>query len=216
VSNRWIEICLSLIVLAVGLLLTAIVGLWGYMRATATPLHPNPQDLPSVTRSAPLPQWADAVERGQIVRAALTARNLPGISVAVGVGGDIVWAEGFGYAGDEASLSEHCERTVDGLQRFADRPLLFEPGTRYRDSSYLGWDLETVALAGEQTRVVGHDGELMGGMVASFMTLPEQGIVVAVTSNISFTDTFSLASTIAQAFAEQGRNHSRPAGGPVH
>jgi hypothetical protein len=35
----------------------------------------------------------------------------------------------------------------------------------------LGWDLETVAQAGEQTRWVGHDGKLMGGMVASFMTL---------------------------------------------
>ena len=31
----------------------------------------------------------------------------------------------------------------------------------------LGWDLETVTLAGEQTRWVGHDGMLLGGMVAS-------------------------------------------------
>ena len=31
----------------------------------------------------------------------------------------------------------------------------------------LGWDLETVTLAGKQTRVVGHDGESLGGMVAS-------------------------------------------------
>jgi CubicO group peptidase (beta-lactamase class C family) len=64
------------------------------MSATATPLHPNPQDVPSVTRSAPLPKWADAVEQGrQIVRAGLTEQNLPGLSVAVGVGGDIVWAK---------------------------------------------------------------------------------------------------------------------------
>ena len=28
----------------------------------------------------------------------LVERNLPGLSVAVGVGGDIVWAEGFGFA----------------------------------------------------------------------------------------------------------------------
>jgi serine beta-lactamase-like protein LACTB, mitochondrial len=231
-------------------------------------------------------------------------------------------------AGDEEPLSVHCERTVDGLQRFAERPLLFEPGTQYRYSSYgwilvsaaveaaadepflrfmrkqifeplgmddtradsarkpipdratfyfprfaadprygpqpprdvdyscfagssallstpsdlvrfgiainsgkllqpvtvqllqtpqrlasgqetgygLGWDLETVALAGEQTRQVGHDGELMDGMVASFMTFPEHGIVVSVTSNISFADTSSLAVRIAQAFAEQGKS----------
>ena len=37
-------------------------------------------------------------EARQIVRAALTEQNLPGLSVAVGVGGDIVWAEGFGWA----------------------------------------------------------------------------------------------------------------------
>ncbi|MDO8706204.1 MAG: hypothetical protein Q7J84_14775 [Sulfuricaulis sp.] len=40
--------------------------------------------------------------------------------------------------------------------------------------------------------MAGHDGELMGGMVVSFMTFRERGIVVAVTSNISFADTFLL------------------------
>ncbi len=73
----------------------------------------------------------------------------------------------------------------------------------------LGWDLETVALAGEQTRWVGHDGTSMGGMVASLVTFPEGGIVVAVTSNISFADAESLAVTIAQAFAEHGRSPAR-------
>ena len=98
-SKRRIQTWLALIVVAVGLLLAAILGLWVYMSVTATPLHPNPQDVPSVTRSAPLPKWADAVEQGrQIVRAGLTEQNLPGLSVAVGVGGDIVWAEGFGWA----------------------------------------------------------------------------------------------------------------------
>jgi serine beta-lactamase-like protein LACTB, mitochondrial len=76
------------------------------MSATATPLHPNPQDLPSVTHSAPLPKWADAVELGrQIVRAGLAEQNLPGLSVAVGAGGDIVWAEGFGWADLEKRVS---------------------------------------------------------------------------------------------------------------
>ena len=397
---------LALIVVAVGLLLAAILGLFAYMSATATPLHPKPQDVPSVTRSAPLPKWADAVEQGrQIVRAGLTEQNLPGISVAVGVGGDIVWAEGFGFAdlenrvpvapetrfrigtastaltsaavglllekdrlnldekiqtyvpefpekqwpvtlrqlmghlagvrndgGDEGPLlSARCERTVEGLQHFAERSLLFEPGTQYRYSSYgwilmsaaveaaadepfvtfmrkqifeplgmddtradsatepipdratfyfprfaadpryglhlmreidyscyagssaflstpsdlvrfaiainsgkllqpatvqllqtsqrlasgqetgygLGWDLEPVALAGEQTRLVGHDGESLGGMVASFMTFPEHGIVVSVTSNISYADTYSLGVSIAQAFAEPRRSPAR-------
>ena len=55
-----------------------------------------------MTHSAPSRKWADAVERGrQITRAGLSQQNLPGLSVAVGVGGDIVWAEGFGWANIE-------------------------------------------------------------------------------------------------------------------
>jgi CubicO group peptidase (beta-lactamase class C family) len=400
------ETWLALTVVAIGLIPAAIVGLWGYMSATATPLHPNPKDVPSVTHSGPLPKWAEAVEQGrQIVRAALTEQNLPGLSVAAGVGGDIVWAEGFGWAdlekrvpvapdmrfrigtaskaltsaavgllledgrlklddviqkyvpafpekqwpvtlrqlmghvagvrndgGDEGPLlSVHCERTVEGLPVFRESTLLFEPGTQYRYSSYgwilvsaaveaaadepfltfmrkqifeplgmdrtradsatepipnratfyfprfaadpryglhltrpidyscyagssvflstasdlvrfamainsgkllqpatvqllqmpqrlasgqetgygLGWDLETVALAGEQTRWVGHDGKSLGGMVASLMTFPEHGIVVSVTSNISYADTEAVALKIAQAFAERRRSPAR-------
>ena len=94
-----IEIWIALIVAAIGLLPAALGGLWLYMKATATPLHPNPRDVPSVAQSAPLPMWADAAEQGRrIVRANLTENNLPGLSVAVGAGGDIVWAEAFGWA----------------------------------------------------------------------------------------------------------------------
>ena len=70
----------------------------------------------------------------------------------------------------------------------------------------LGWDLETVALAGEQTRMAGHDGELLGGTVASFMTFPEHGIVVAVTSNISYADTYAVGLKIAEAFAQEANS----------
>ncbi|MBK5299363.1 MAG: beta-lactamase family protein [Vicinamibacteria bacterium] len=394
----------ALIVLAAGLLLAAFLGLWGYM-STTPPLHPNPQDVPSVTGETPLPKWVDAVKRGrQIARAGLAEHSLPGLSVAVGAGGDLVWAEGFGWTdldtrvpvspetrfrigtasvaltsaaaglllekgrlkleekiqtyvpefpekqwpvtlrqlmghvagvandgGDEGPLfSEHCERPVDALQYLGgyERELLFKPGTQYHYSSYgwigvsaaveaaadepfltfmrkqifepfgmdhtraesatesipdratlyfprfaadpryglhlmrpldyscyagssvflstpsdlvrfamainsgqllqpatvqlfqtsqrlasgeetgygLGWDLETATLAGKQTRLVGHDGESLGGMVASFMTFPEYGIVVAVTSNISYADTYAVAVKIAQAFAKQGRS----------
>lgn len=403
-SKSWnrAETWLTVIVLGVGLLFTAIGGIWVFMSATATPLHPHPQEVPSVAGAAAAPQWAAAVEQGrQIARAGLSERNLPGLSVAVGVGGDIVWAEGFGWAdlekrepiepgtrfrignasialtsaavgllleegrlglddtiqrhvpefpekpwpvtlrqvmghmagvrsdgGDEGPLfSARCERPVEALPHFADRPLRFEPGTEYRFSNYgwilasavvesaakepfltfmheevfeplgmndtradvlgepiqnratpyfprfasdprygpdpmrevdyscyagasvflstpsdlvrfgmainsgtllqpatvqllqapqrlgsgqetgygLGWDLETVALGGTQTRVAGHDGESLGGMVASLMTFPEHGIVVAVTSNISYSDTATLAASIAQGFAGRGR-----------
>ena len=229
-KNR-IPIWLALIVAAIGLPLAAILGLWSYKSVTAPILHPDPQQVRSVTHSQPSRKWTDAVERGrQIMRAGLTQQNLPGLSVAVGVDGDIVWAEGFGWAnlenqvpvapdtgfrvadaskaltsaavglllekntlqlddeiqvhvpefpkkqwpvtlrqlmaqvagvttdhGGEAPLSNassddgnparRCERTVDGLQLddFAERELLFEPGTKYSPSSY-GWILVSAAV----------------------------------------------------------------------
>ncbi len=397
-SKSRTQTVLALIVFAVGLLIAAILGLFAYISVTATPLHPDPQQVPSVIQSAPSSTWADAVKQGQqIVRAGLTEQNLPGVSVAVGVGGDIVWAEGFGWAdldnrspirpemrfrianvsntltsvavglllerntlnldaeiqtyvpdfpkkqwpvtlrqlmgqlagvrndaGDEESLAP-CERTVDGLQRFARDPLRFEPGTAFRASSYgwilvsaaveaaaderfftfmrgqifeplgmtgtrpdssaqpipdrvtfyfprfagdprygpeltregdhscfagagaflstpsdlarfamavngggllrpaivellqtpqrltsgqqteygLGWALEAVPLGGKPTRMAGHGTkpDFIGG-TAYLMTFPERGIVVALTSNISFADMKSPALKIAQAFAE--------------
>ena len=47
------ETWIALFVVAVGLLLAAILGLYAYVSATATPLHPNPQAVPSVTRVRP-------------------------------------------------------------------------------------------------------------------------------------------------------------------
>jgi len=208
-----------MIMLAVGVLVTAIMGLFAYMNVTATPLHPDPQRVPSVTHSTALPQWADAVEQGrQLARSGLVEQNLPGLSVVAVSFGKKVWAEGFGYAdlekkvpvgpemrfriaevsnaltsaavglllekhklhldeeiqtyvpefpkkqwpvtlrqlmghlagirndeGDEEPLSVRCERTVDGLQRFARSSLLFEPGTEFRSSSY-GWILVSAAV----------------------------------------------------------------------
>ena len=52
-----------------------------------------------MTHAAPSKEWTGAVEQGrQIVRAHLTEKNLPGSRVAVGAAGEIVWAEGFGWA----------------------------------------------------------------------------------------------------------------------
>ena len=73
----------------------------------------------------------------------------------------------------------------------------------------LGWDLETVTLAGKPTYVVGHDGESLGGTVASLMIVREHGLVIAVTSNISYADTPALALAIAEAFAADGQGPAR-------
>ncbi len=97
-TNR-IPIWLALIAGVLSLPLVAILGLWTYKSVTTPVLHPEPLRVRSVTHSDPSRKWTEAVERGrQIMRAGLTRQNLPGLSVAVGVDGDIVWAEGFGWA----------------------------------------------------------------------------------------------------------------------
>jgi CubicO group peptidase (beta-lactamase class C family) len=123
------------------------------------------------------------------------------------------------YAGSSAFLSTPSDLVRFGMAINSGK--LLQPATvrllqtsqrlaSGQETGYgLGWDLETVTLAGKQTLWAGHDGESLGGMVASFMTYPEHGIVVAVTSNISYADTRGVSLKIAQAFAEQGRSPAR-------
>src|SRR5690348_8968874 len=90
---------LAAAVVVVGLIVSGLLGLWGFMSMTAVPLHPNAADVSSVSLAEPPQQWTTAVDAGrQAVRSALSQQNLPGLSVAVGVGADLVWAEGFGWA----------------------------------------------------------------------------------------------------------------------
>jgi serine beta-lactamase-like protein LACTB len=221
------ETWITVIAVAVGLPIVAVAAFVTFV-FSAPPLHTNPQAVESVTHSAPLPRWAGAVEKGrQLVRARLTEQNLPGISVAVGVGDsdarsvqEIAWAEGFGWANLETRVpvtpgmrfrighaskaltsaavglllekkrlrlddeiqayvpafprkqwpvtlrqlmghtagvrhyrdtewgdkpSEHCERASEGLRLFEKAPLLFEPETQYRYSTY-GWVLVSAAV----------------------------------------------------------------------
>jgi hypothetical protein len=84
--------------LAVGVVVAAFAAFLTHAVVVAAPLFPQSQEVPSVVAPAPPPQYAAAVERArQLVRAALLEQNLPGVSVAVGAGGTIVWAEGFGW-----------------------------------------------------------------------------------------------------------------------
>jgi serine beta-lactamase-like protein LACTB, mitochondrial len=112
VAKSWnrIETWLAVIVLGVGGIILAVGGLWVYMSATARPLHPDPTRVPSATRADPSPQFTEAVERGrQIAREFMAEQNLPGLSVAVGINGDLVWAEGFGWA----NLEKHVPVAPD-------------------------------------------------------------------------------------------------------
>jgi hypothetical protein len=84
--------------LAVGVLIAAFAAFLTHAVTVAAPLFAQPPDVPSVIESAPSPQYAAAVERArELVRAAVLEQNLPGVSIAVGMGAGIVWAEGFGW-----------------------------------------------------------------------------------------------------------------------
>ena len=83
---------------AVGVLVAACAAFLIHAATTAAPLFAQPPDVPSVSEPAPSPQWAAAVDRARpMVRAAIVEQNLPGVSIAVGMGVGIVWAEGFGW-----------------------------------------------------------------------------------------------------------------------
>jgi CubicO group peptidase (beta-lactamase class C family) len=84
--------------LAVGFAIAAFAAFLTHQVVVTAPLFPQSQDVPSVLGAAPSPQHAAAVERArELVRAAILEQNLPGVSVAVGAGGALVWTEGFGW-----------------------------------------------------------------------------------------------------------------------
>ena len=117
------------------------------------------------------------------------------------------------YAGSSAFVS-----TASDLVRFAmaiNGHKLLQPATVQmlqtsqrlasgEETGYgLGWDLESVELLGAQTTAVGHDGDSLGGRVASLMAFPAHGIVVAVISNSSYADTAGVALKVADVFAKK-------------
>ena len=207
-------------------LAVAAAGAWVLIGATGRALHPNPEAIESVARDEPSPRWADAVDRARsLVRTEMAGQGAPGVSAAVGFGGEIVWAEGFGWAdvesgtpvtpnvrfrigtasraltsaavgvlleqgrltlddeiqtyvpdfpkkqwpvtlrqlmadmggvgsddGDDAPLlRERCEQPAEALPSFADNPLLFQPGTRHRQSNY-GWIVVSAAVEAASKR----------------------------------------------------------------
>ena len=392
---------LAVLLLVPGLIILVVMGLY-FAAASTPPIHPDAQNVSAIQQAPPPQPWAANVDEARkIARDGLVEQNLPGLSVAVGAGGELVWAEAFGWAdiekkvpatpdtrfrigtasmvltsagvglmlergqlqldekiqtyvpefgekqwpvtlrqvlghvagvrrdnGDEEPVHVRCDQTIEGVQRFAKDNLLFEPGTEYRFTTYggmlvsaaidtvagepfftymrkqvfdplqmthtntdgepardravyyfpkfaantrygpqepaeedftcfsgagaflstasdmvrfglaiksgkflkpetvqllqtpqrlasgqetgygLGWDLESAQLAGELTLVIGHDGELRGGMVASFMTFQNRDLVIAVLSNTSFADTYSLGLKIAEAFVANAKGPS--------
>lgn len=84
--------------IAAGLLVAAVAAFVTHGVVVTAPLFPQSQEVPSVVNPAPAAPYAAAVQRArEAVRAAVLAQNLPGVSVAVGAEGAVVWAEGFGW-----------------------------------------------------------------------------------------------------------------------
>ena len=93
--------------IAVGVVVAAFAAFLTHAVGVSAPLFAQSQAVPSVVDPAPSPQYAAAVARArEIVRSAVREQNLPGVSVAVGIGlpsvalakeGTLVWAEGFGW-----------------------------------------------------------------------------------------------------------------------
>jgi hypothetical protein len=268
--------------LAVGVLVAPFAACLTHAVTGAAPLFAQPQDVPSVVDSAPAPQYAAAVERARaLVRAAVLEQNLPGVSVGLGAGGTIVWAEGFGWRDVETrtpvtphtrfnigtaasamtaaavgplgltntgtdSASEWSPEQIGELgEDFplftiirhvilqpaglapAEYPLPGDRATfyvpRYDDNdprrgrrlmymrdlaccaggmafSSTPSDLVRFAMA---TKAGSVNGELAGGSVMSLLARRDNGIAVAVTSNVAHANTPALAGKVADVFAEQ-------------
>lgn len=267
--------------LAVGVLIAAFAAFLTHAVTVAAPLFAQGPDVPSVSESAPSPQSAAAVDPArELVRATVLEQNLPGVSVAVGAGGTIVWAEGFGWrdvetrtrvtpntrfnigtaasavtaaavaplgltnTGAESAAEwspEHIGEPEEDFPLFTiirhvifrpiglapaqplpgDRATFYVPRSdnnnprRGRRLMYMRdlaccaggmafystpSDLVRFALATNADSV---NGELAGGSVMSLMTRRDNGIVVAVASNVAHANTAALALKVADVFAEQ-------------
>jgi CubicO group peptidase (beta-lactamase class C family) len=80
-------------------LMVGIAGGALWMTSKRAPLHESAAAVPSTAATARTDRYAEPVENArQLARALVSGDNLPGLSVAISVNGDIVWAEGFGWA----------------------------------------------------------------------------------------------------------------------
>ena len=86
-------------------------------------------------------------------------------------------------------------------------PLRLESGA---STGYaLGWNVESVSLAGAPARRLGHLGTPIGGTI-SLVTFPDLGLVIAAASNVSYAKGVApFGQKVAEAF-------TRPANERVH
>jgi CubicO group peptidase (beta-lactamase class C family) len=91
-------------VAAVLALIAAIVISGGalYFYNTINPVHTDPAAVPSTVAGTLVDGYSVSVEEARgLARALMVQENLPGLSVAVALDGEILWAESFGYSNVE-------------------------------------------------------------------------------------------------------------------
>src|SRR5690349_10552449 len=82
-TNRGKALALATLVLA----LAVIVAFLAHGAEVTGPLFAQSREVPSVVDPAPPPRFAASVERArELARAAILDQNLPGVSVALGIG----------------------------------------------------------------------------------------------------------------------------------
>ncbi|MGH9867965.1 MAG: serine hydrolase domain-containing protein [Candidatus Polarisedimenticolia bacterium] len=151
--------------------LLAAVAMWG---CVAVPAAPDPAALPSRVLEPPSAAWRDAVEEGRsIARSLVAEENLPGLSLAVAVNGEVVWAEGFRWADQESqtpvtpatlfrigSVSESLTAAAVGLLSERARLDLDAPVQRYVPGfPEKQWPISTRQLMAHTAGIRRHHGE---------------------------------------------------------
>jgi len=105
INNPWKTALILLLALPAGFLLMAAVIIPFYFWLTAEPVHAGAASVPAQATTPSDPHWRfPAAEAGRLARVLVATENLPGVSVAVGVDGEWIWAGGFGWANVEAQL----------------------------------------------------------------------------------------------------------------
>ena len=98
-GHRRVETALA-VLFALVILVAGGVAIYSVI-STVEPFYTDPVAVPSTAASPPAEPHSGAVAEAQrLARARLVQDNFPGLSAAVAKDGDIVWAEGFGYADD--------------------------------------------------------------------------------------------------------------------
>ena len=101
-TTRWRAEAALALLCAVVILVVGGGAVWVMSRK---PVHENAGAVPSTAAAEPSERYAGPVETSRrLARALAAGDDLPGLSVAVAVDGEIVWAEGFGWADVESRM----------------------------------------------------------------------------------------------------------------